>query len=151
MLGPLIAYLCILFADNNYRDKLLCVTMILYLVTYSFVKWTCYLTTVDLVHLYLFSNLIVFFLLFKLSKENIYVKLYLISLVLPQTYYLAVLYKPYLLSPMIPFWFLLKVDSLFLWGVVFLLQDQKVGWNIESMTTREYVVSTGVLISFLLF
>ena len=150
MYGALLACVCILFAKGGYGSKVLTLATILYITTLLMIQHSWWLSFQDYIDVYTTLTTILIILLFQLTEKKVFIKAVVVLTTLPHAYYLYMLHNPYILFTSIPLWWLQQVDIIFCWGVVAIVHEQKLGWDVSEMNVREYLVNFGIVVGVLI-
>ena len=147
----IVASILTLFLNKEEGNKILACFLILYIISLEVVLTFKTLVFQDYINFYSISTGVLCMGLYVYTKRDYLHKLLVLSVVIPHIYYLLILYKPYLLSPHIPIWWLLNVDSLFVYGVFFILYEQRNDFNFRQMKFRELIINIAILMILVLF
>ena len=152
-MGIIIASILTFFLNKREESKILAILLIAYVLfinSLTYFKWASF---TDYVHLYSISTTILCISLFVYTKRDWKQFLLVFLTVVPQVYYLLVLYKPYLLCTYIPFWWLVSVDKLFTYSVFLLCYEQGMDFNfkLEGMTFKEVILNIAITLFLILF
>ena len=148
-MGIILASLLTLFVTRSYYRRLLSCLLVLYVLFNEILILTKLPTFEDYLMLYTASCLLFCTVILLNSGSGVLKKILAISVVVPQLYYLLVLYKPYLLSEHIPMWFMLYADKLFIYGVFALFYNTNIDYN--DLSFKSVIVHSGVIMCLLVF
>lgn len=147
----IIASIFTLFLNKQDKNKILACILICYLALMNTMLYLKIAVFQDYLDIYIVLTSIVLISLIIHTDRKITKILVLISVVIPHSYYLLILYKPYLLSNMIPIWWLFSVDSILSYSVFFILYEQANDFKFKDMKFKDLMLNGCVVLSLFLF
>lgn len=150
-MGVILASIVLLFLNKKEGSKVLALCLICYLSTLYIVRCSEILVFEDYLLLYGVTTTLMCVSTVYLTELKVWHKLAALLTVLPQLYYLLVLYKPYVLSTAIPMWFLFNVDSIFVYGVLCIAYEQRAVMDLSELEFKDYILNITILLCLVLF
>lgn len=147
----IIASVFLIFLNKMEERKVLAVVLIIYLVTAYYVRASNILTFQDYINFYSVMTLALCALTIYLTEMKVILKTISMLVVIPQVFYIYILYKPYALPLGVPMWFLMNADYIFMYGVFSIAYEQSVTFNMSKLCFKEYLLNMCILVSLILF
>lgn len=147
----ILASFLLLFLNKEENAKYLACLLILYLVLIKFLYITKLPSFQDYLYTYtiLTSSLCICVML--LTNKTIWYRVSSLSVVVPQLVYIVLMNKPYLISEYTPYWFLLKADLYFAYGVFLVAYDYSKLFNLKSMKLKDKLLNVSIVYCLVMF
>lgn len=150
-MGVVLASILTIFVNKKDDNKILACLLLLYISLIEIINYYKYPVLQDYINIYAVLTLWMCICLYCYTEKDYLHKLTAVSIILPQIYYLSILYKPYLLFEFIPVWFLFNADTFFIYGVFYILYEQRTNFNFKNMEFKEFMINIGILFVLVLF
>ena len=151
MFGLVGASILTIFLNKKEGNKILACLLITYILFIRFNYYLQHMILQDYLGVYTISTLLLCGSLFFYTKRSLIQTIIILSVVLPQLYYLLILYKPYILLSSIPVWWLFNVDKIFIYSVFFILYEQALEVDFRDMKFKDFTLNIAILCSLVLF
>ena len=146
-----VASILTIFLNKEEDNKILATFLILYISAMEIALHYRYFVFDDYITFYTVCSLTLCIALYIYTRRTYINIILVLSVTLPQLFYLLILHKPYLLPTAAPMWLLLGVDKLFIYGVFFILYEQRNDFNFRNMKFREFIINAAILITLIAF
>ncbi len=144
-MGMLFATLLTLVSNKVDENKIMAILFLIYIFTSELVYYNQVVTFEQQVTLKtLFDSLMILGVL-SFTKKALIPFTIALSVVLPQAYYLIILYFPNLMVEWLPCWFWNEVDTLFIYGVFIILYEQGTDFDFNKMSFKDYMLNFSIL------
>lgn len=147
----IIASILVMFLNKKQEGKILAFNLVLYLLVLEVIYYfklpvfQDYLNIYTLLTVSLMTSLVV-------HTERVVTKIiFTTSIILPHTYYLLVLYKPYLLSSLIPIAWLFSVDTVLRYSILFITYEKANNLKFRGLCFEDYMLNVFIVLSLILF
>lgn len=150
-MGLVIATLLAMIINRQENNKILGLFLVAHIALNNIITYYGLTTVGDYIKFITWLDLILMLILITLTDRKLLTVLFSVVIIVPQTYYLIVLYKPYLFLEEIPMWWWLNVNTIFLYGVFGVLYEQALELDFKKMQFKNYMINLGILVSLIVF